>query len=92
METQFNIIANELEYLENHSDESNLHLASEKLLWSSCQQSVTSHFNTKRHTEASLDTQNCSHVMSCQTINLIKYKEPWKVNIIISREVEIIAH
>ena len=60
METQFNIITNELDYLENHSDESNLRLTSEKLLWSSCQQSVTSHFNTKRHTEASLDTQNCS--------------------------------
>ena len=66
--------------------------ASRKQLWSGCQQSATSHFNTKRDEEANLDTQNCSHVMSCQTINLIKYKEPWKVNIIISREVEIIAH
>ena len=57
METQFNIIANERDYLE--IIQMKVISASRKQLWSSCQQSATSHFNTKRDEEASLDTQNC---------------------------------
>ena len=58
METRFNILANELDYLINHSDENILRL---KEANPSCQQSETSHFVTKRKkTQVQLDTQNFS--------------------------------
>ena len=56
METQYNILANEIE---SKIIQIKVISASRKQLWSSCQQSATSHFNTKRDEEASLDTQNC---------------------------------
>ena len=57
METQSNIIANELEYLENHSDESNLRLKKATLVQLSTISDFT--FYYKEDEEASLDTQNC---------------------------------
>ena len=72
METQFNILANELDYLENHSDESILRLKEANP--SPVVNNQRLHILLRRERRHKFNWI-LKILMSCQTINLIKYKQ-----------------